>query len=77
MKCLSCDTPIKGVTPADRTNFAPPDDEAVFICIKCGHLMRLSPACELRELTNAEMQEVMADESLRAALAMIGKSRLS
>ena len=77
MKCLSCGTAIKLVRPADQTNLAPPDDEAVLICVMCGHLMRLTPTYELRELSNAETQDVMQDDGLREALATIGKSRLS
>jgi hypothetical protein len=77
MRCLSCDIPIKGVTPADRANHEPPDELAVFVCTFCGHLMRMGDRGRFRELTNTEMQEVMMDDDLRAALAQIGKSRLS
>jgi hypothetical protein len=77
MKCLSCETTIKGLTPAYQKNFGPPDEYAVLVCTECGHLMRLTPAWELRELTNADTQEVMMDDGLREALAQIGKSRLS
>jgi DNA-directed RNA polymerase subunit RPC12/RpoP len=77
MRCLSCGTPIRAVTPADPEDHNAPSEGAVFVCTACGHLMSLTQTCELRELSNAEMQDAMMDDGLRAALAMIGKSRLS
>jgi hypothetical protein len=68
--CLNCNVVVDGARCVDGDGSPSPGD--VTMCIYCGHVMAFSEGLGMRELTDAEMQEIAGDPRLVAVGKAVG-----
>jgi hypothetical protein len=62
--CTKCARPLTAATETDGGPEHRPDPGAISICAYCGYLMIFDTNLRLRELTEAELDEIMSDREL-------------
>lgn len=74
--CLGCGTHLDAATHVnDSGKEYVPDDGAITICYKCGHVMAFDADTRLRELNTEEMYAVAGNKTLLLIVEAIGKVR--
>lgn len=68
-RCLNCNAVQDALGTGDERIEARPEPGDVVVCIKCGAVMRLDDKLRLRGMTEAEMDELVADRQWMDAVA--------
>jgi hypothetical protein len=69
-RCLSCGRPMDALGTPDGAEAKPaPGDIAV--CLRCGAVMKLDENLKLRGMTEAEMDELVADQAWMDEVAQL------
>lgn len=68
-RCLDCHALMDALGTGDRDVEAQPNPGDVAVCIKCGAVMKLDNNLRLRGMTDAEMDELIADRQFMDQIA--------
>lgn len=68
-RCLNCGHAMNAVGTADLNDIALPSPGDVTVCIRCGAVMMLDENLRLRGMSDAEMDELVADTEWMGQIA--------
>lgn len=72
--CLNCGKLLSALGTGDPTVEAKPEPGDVTVCLRCGAVMKLADDLRVRGMTDAEMDELIADKEWMNHVARMVKA---